>query len=59
MAMYPCQREGDMRLADIASRFDLKHYASAGASIRQFQKRLNDGRKLRRLVNTIKLDLTP
>jgi REP element-mobilizing transposase RayT len=59
MAMYLCQREGDMRLADIASRFGFKHYASAGASIRQFQKRLNADRKLRGLVNTIKLDLTP
>jgi hypothetical protein len=48
-----------MRLADIASRFDLKPYASAGTSSRQFQKRLDDDRKLRRLVNTIELDLTP
>jgi chromosomal replication initiation ATPase DnaA len=59
MAMYLCQREGDMRLANIVSRFGLKHYASAGASIHQLQKQINDNQKLRRLVNTIKLDLTP
>jgi chromosomal replication initiation ATPase DnaA len=59
MAMYLCQREGDMQLADIASRFGLKHYASAGASIRQFHKQLDADRNLCRLMNAIKLDLTP
>ena len=30
----------DMKLGEIARRFGLKHYASAGASIRQFEARL-------------------
>lgn len=59
MAMYLCQEEGTMRLADIANHFGLKHYASAGASIRQFRQRLRDDAGLDPLLNSIKLDLTP
>ncbi|HEX7025709.1 MAG TPA: transposase [Gammaproteobacteria bacterium] len=59
MAMYLCQREGDMRLGEIASYFGLKNYTSAGSGIRQFQKRLEGSSELQRLVKLIKLDLTP
>lgn len=59
MAMYLCQHVGDMKLAEIAEHFGLSHYASAGASIRQFKTRLSQDKRLRKLANTIKLDLTP
>lgn len=59
MTMYLCQYLGEMKLAEIAECFGLSHYASAGASIRQFKARLNQDRGLQKLVNTIKLDLTP
>jgi len=59
MTMYLCQYLGDMKLAEIAECFGLSHYASAGASIRQFKARMNQDRRLQKLVNTIKLDLTP
>lgn len=59
MTMYLCQYLGDMKLAEIAEHFGLRHYASAGASIRQFKARLNQDQRLQRMVNTIKLDLTP
>ena len=59
MAMYLCQRKADMKLGEIARRFGLKHYASAGASIRQFEARLAQDRRLQKLVKLIKLDLTP
>lgn len=59
MAMYLCQIEGDMRLAAIADHFGLRHYASAGASIRQFRERLRDNAELGNILNSIKLDLTP
>jgi REP element-mobilizing transposase RayT len=59
MAMYLCQREGDLRLSDIAARFGLRHYASASASIRQFQQRLAQDRKLWKSLNTIKYEGRP
>lgn len=58
LAMYLCQEEGAMRLSDIASYFGLKHYASAGTSIRQFRQRLDKDARLHDLLNAIKLDLT-
>ena len=59
MAMYVCQREADMKLGEIAGRFGMKHYASAGTGIRQFEKRLAQDRRLQKSMKLIKLDLTP
>jgi len=59
MTLYLCQQVGDMRLAEIAAKFGLSHYASASASIRHFGARLKEDRKLQKILNTIKLDLTP
>lgn len=59
MTMYLCQHVGGMKLAEIAEHFGLSHYASAGASIRQFKAKLSEDKRLREVANTIKLDLTP
>ena len=58
MAMYVCQQEADMKLSEIARKFGLKHYASASASIRQFEARLARDQELQKFVKLIKLDLT-
>ena len=57
MALYLCQRQGEMTLGKIAKRFGLKSYASAGSSILLFQKRLKEDKKLQRLIKGITLDL--
>ncbi len=57
--MYVCQREGDMKLREIAQRFGLKHYASASSGIRQFETRLVQDRRLQKCLKLIQLDLTP
>lgn len=59
LALYVCQREGDMTLREIAQRFGLKHYASASSGIRQFETRLVQDRHLRQYLKLIQLDLTP
>lgn len=59
MTMYPCQHEPEMRLADIATRVGLKHYAGALFSIRKFQQRLDRDPKLQKRLKVIKLDLIP
>jgi putative transposase len=59
MAMYVCQHEADLTLGEIAQRFKLKHYASAGSSIRQFEARLHQELPLQKCMKLIKLDLTP
>ena len=59
MAMYLCQHEADMKLGEIARRFGVKHYASAGTSIRQFAVRLGHDKRLQQYTKLIKLDLTP
>ena len=57
MVMFVCQREGDMKLDEIARRFGLKHYASASSSIRQFETRLGKNRQLQKTLTSIKRDL--
>jgi len=59
MVMYLCQQMSDMPLREIADRFNLKSYASAGSGIRQFTKRLAMDKELQKKINLIKLDLTP
>ncbi len=56
--MYIYQQEADMKLSEIARKFGLKHYASASASIRQFEARLARNQESQKCVNLIKLDLT-
>jgi len=58
MAMYVCQREGDMKLGEIARKFGMKHYASASTGIRQFEARLAKDKRLQKCLELIKLDLT-
>lgn len=57
MAMFVCQREGDMKLGEIARRFGLKHYASASSGIRQFETRLAKDQRLQKIIKSIKRDL--
>lgn len=52
MTMYLCQTLGDMKLAEIAEHFGLRHYASAGSSIRKFKARLIQDKRLSRIANT-------
>jgi REP element-mobilizing transposase RayT len=60
MAMYICQEHGGMTLEEIAGRFGLGGYASAGAGIRNVRQRLDGGgRSLSRDLNYILQDLTP
>lgn len=59
VAMYVCQRVGDMRLADIADAFGLASYASAGSTIRQLEKRMEKDRALANQIKCVLLDLTP
>ncbi|HET7370585.1 MAG TPA: transposase [Gammaproteobacteria bacterium] len=59
VAMYLCQEIGMMTLAQIAETFDLASYASAGASIRQFNRKRQDNSALAKSVDILKLDLTP
>lgn len=58
MTMYLCQHIGDMKLAEIAERFGLRHYASASSSIRVFRERLGDNQRMQKIIKAIKLDLT-
>ncbi len=59
LAMYICQEKGDMRLAEIARKFGLSGYASAGATIRNVRRRLEDEAELAEDLNYILQDLTP
>ena len=59
VAMYLCQRVGDMRLREIAGVFGLASYASASSTIRKLSQRLNHDKKLGNDINYILLDLTP
>jgi putative transposase len=51
LAMYLCQEEASLGLKEIAEEFGLSGYASAGASIRNVRKQLDEKR------STTKLDL--
>lgn len=59
IVMYLCQTVSDMRLAEIANAFGLKSYAGAGSVIRKLKIRIDQDKKLAKLVNLIILDLTP
>jgi hypothetical protein len=59
VAMYLCQRAGDMRLGEIADAFGLAGYASAGLTIRQIKGRIATAKGLAKQRNYIILDLTP
>ena len=59
VAMYLCQQTADMRLAEIAEKFGLASYASAGATIRQVVAKRENDKQLDREINYILLDLTP
>ena len=59
VAMYVCQRVGDMRLREIADAFGLASYASAGSTIRQIKRRMEEDRALAKQIKGILLDLTP
>lgn len=59
MVMYLCREEGGMTLTEIADQFGLKSYTSAGSGVRQFRSRLGKDKQLRKMINLIKLDLTP
>lgn len=59
VAMYLCQRVGDMRLGEIADAFGLASYASAGSTIRQVKGRIAEDKALATQINYILLDLTP
>lgn len=58
VAMYLCQRAGGMPLSEIARNFRLASYASAGASIRNLKRRLEEDEVLARTVESLLLDLT-
>ncbi|MDN5849211.1 MAG: transposase [Nitrococcus sp.] len=57
--MYLCQRVGAMTLAQIAKGFGLASYASASASIRRFEAKIEQDSGLGQAVKLLILDLTP
>ncbi|PWK47905.1 DnaA-like protein [Pleionea mediterranea] len=57
MAMYLCQEYGEYTLADIAEKFNLAGYASAGATIRNYRERKKESDSIN-LLNLIMQDLT-
>jgi len=57
IALYLCQQEADMRLADIATYFGLKSYTSAGSSIRHFRRLLGEDRGLAEVVERVRNEL--
>ncbi len=60
MAMYLCQEKAGLGLNEIAEEFGLSGYASAGASIRNMRKQLDEKRSAAcRDLNYILQDLTP
>lgn len=60
MAMYVCQEMGGLKLNDIAGRFGLSGYASAGAAVRNLRQRLAEGEgSLTKDLKYILQDLTP
>ena len=58
VAMYLCQQTAGLPLKDIAARFGLAGYASAGSTIRLVRQRLTQDKVLSRDVNLILQDLT-
>ncbi len=58
IAMYLCQEVAGMTLSDIATRFGLSSYASAGSTIRNVRLKRKEDRDLDEIINNIKLDLT-
>jgi REP element-mobilizing transposase RayT len=59
VAMYLCQQQGGLRLAEVAEVFGLASYASASATIRLLKRRLQLDAALAKTVKRIILDLTP
>lgn len=54
--MYLCQQAGGLPLKDIAARFGLAEYASAGSTIRLVRQRLTQDKALSRDVDFISQD---
>lgn len=59
VAMYICQKVGDMRLGETADAFGLASYARAGSTIPQIKGRMANDKTLAEQIDHILLDLTP
>ena len=59
LAMYLCQEKAELTLAEIANVFGLASYASAGATIRNLRKRIDEDKELAKDLDYILQVLTP
>ena len=59
VAMYLCQEVAEMALSQIADRFGLASYASAGSVTRNIRLKISTDKKFSKEVNSLLLDLTP